>query len=221
MRVELRLTPSAQPVPFTYLYNQVGALHKWLGKNPLHDGMSLYSFGRLRGGEKIGNHLYFPQGTSWMVSFHDSEQAWQVARGILRDERFAFGMIVSEVLEVPTPRFDSKVRLATDGEIIVRSKRTDGSREYLLWSDEQSSEGMTRLLRKKLQAAGYGETHQGVTVQFDRNYPKPHTKLMEIKGIHHRGNVCPVLIEGTPEAIEFAWLVGVGELTGSGFGALV
>jgi CRISPR/Cas system endoribonuclease Cas6 (RAMP superfamily) len=29
-----------------------------------------------------------------------------------------------------------------------------------------------------------------------------------------------VVVEGTPEAVRFAWTVGVGELTGSGFGAL-
>jgi CRISPR-associated endoribonuclease Cas6 len=29
-----------------------------------------------------------------------------------------------------------------------------------------------------------------------------------------------VVVAGTPEAMRFAWLVGVGELTGSGFGAL-
>jgi CRISPR/Cas system endoribonuclease Cas6 (RAMP superfamily) len=28
-------------------------------------------------------------------------------------------------------------------------------------------------------------------------------------------------VEGTPEAVQFAWTVGAGELTGSGFGALV
>jgi CRISPR/Cas system endoribonuclease Cas6 (RAMP superfamily) len=29
-----------------------------------------------------------------------------------------------------------------------------------------------------------------------------------------------VVVTGTPEAVQFAWTVGVGELTGSGFGAL-
>ncbi|RMF43851.1 MAG: CRISPR-associated protein Cas6, partial [Bacteroidetes bacterium] len=30
----------------------------------------------------------------------------------------------------------------------------------------------------------------------------------------------PVILTGTPEALTFAWTCGVGELTGSGFGAL-
>ena len=43
--------------------------------------------------------------------------------------------------------------------------------------------------------------------------------LMDVKGIQHKGSICPVIIEGTPEALQFAWLVGVGELTGSGKGS--
>ncbi|WP_020599890.1 CRISPR-associated endoribonuclease Cas6 [Spirosoma panaciterrae] len=221
MRLQLQLTPNAQPVPFTYLHKLTGAIHKWLGPNALHDAISLYSFGRLRGGEKVGSNLYFPHGAKWTVSFHDSEQAWILAKGILRDDCLAFGMRVEKVLEVNCPQFQPKVCLATDGEIIIRNKRADGSREYLLWSDERTSDSMTQLLRKKLQQAGYNNDHQSITVRFDRHYAKAHSKLMDVKGIRHKGSVCPVIIEGTPEAIRFAWLVGVGELTGSGFGALV
>ncbi|WP_421828327.1 CRISPR-associated endoribonuclease Cas6 [Larkinella sp.] len=222
MRLQLQLTPNTQPVPFTYLYNLVGSFHKWLGKsNSLHDGMSMYSFGRLAGGEKIGNNLYFPQGSSWSISFQDSDQAWALVKGILKDANMAFGMRVEQALEIPTPTFGECVRLATDGEILVRTKRPDGSRQYLLWSDLEADNLMTQLMRKKLLTAGYDETHQAITIRFDREYSKARTRLMDVKGIKHRGSVCPVIVEGTPEAICFAWLVGVGELTGSGFGALV
>lgn len=221
MRLQLQLTPNIQPVPFSYLYNLSGSLHKWLGNNSLHDSMSLYSFGRLMGGEKVGNNLYFPQGATWSVSFKDSNYAWDLLKGIIKDDRLAFGMRVEQAFEAPVPTFSEQVRLATDGEVVVRTKRPDGSRQYLLWSDEQSDSQMTQLMRKKLQMAGYDERHQSVQIRFDRDYAKPKTRLMEVKGIKHRGSVCPVVIEGTPEAIRFAWLVGVGELTGSGFGALV
>ncbi|AUD06726.1 CRISPR-associated endoribonuclease Cas6 [Spirosoma pollinicola] len=222
MRLQLNLTSNTQPVPFTYLYNLVGSLHKWIGENNLlHDGMSLYSFGRLTGAEKIGKHLYFPNGSTLSISFQNSDHAWAMAKGILKDDSLAFGMRVIEANEMPIPSFENRVRLATDGEIVVRTKRPDGSRQYLLWSDEAANEKMTQLMRKKLQAAGYNESHQTINIRFDRDYPKARTRLMDVKGIKHRGSICPVIIEGTPEAIEFAWLVGVGELTGSGFGALV
>ncbi len=222
MRLQLNLTSNTQPVPFTYLYNLVGSLHKWIGENnSLHYGMSLYSFGRLTGAEKIGKQLYFPNGATLSVSFQNSDHAWAMAKGILKDDSLAFGMRVTEANEITVPSFANCVRLATDGEIVVRTKRPDGSRQYLLWSDVAADEKMTQLMRKKLQAAGYDESHQTIIIRFDRDYPKARTRLMDVKGIKHRGSVCPVIIEGTPEAIEFAWLVGVGELTGSGFGALV
>lgn len=47
MRLNLRLTPNEEPVPFDHVHNLTGAIHKWLGKNDLHDKISLYSFGWL------------------------------------------------------------------------------------------------------------------------------------------------------------------------------
>lgn len=57
-------------------------------------------------------------------------------------------------------------------------------------------------------------------VSFDKNYFNPKTKLVRINGIDSRANFCPVIIEGNPEAIRFAWNVGVGHSTGCGFGAI-
>ncbi|WP_460879488.1 CRISPR-associated endoribonuclease Cas6 [Pontibacter rugosus] len=44
--------------------------------------------------------------------------------------------------------------------------------------------------------------------------------MLTIKGVDHKCSSCPVVVEGTPSITRFAWLVGIGELTGSGFGAL-
>jgi len=60
-----------------------------------------------------------------------------------------------------------------------------------------------------------------VKVSFDKNYLNPKTKLVNIKNIKNRANFCPIIIEGDPEAIKFAWNVGVGHSTGSCFGALL
>ena len=58
-------------------------------------------------------------------------------------------------------------------------------------------------------------------IRFDEKYLNPKTKLVDIKGTKLKTNICPVLIEGDEEALKFAWNVGVGELTGSGLGALI
>ena len=221
MRLNLRLTGNTEPVPFNHLHHLTGALHEWLGANRVHDGLSLYSFGWLGGAESQNGHLTFPQGTRWRVSFHDTGLAKRCIDGIMQDPVVAFGMRVFEVKEQATPTFSGCYRFKTDrAPVIARQRRDDGSRKYLLWDDEGADAVLTRTLRHKLKAAGLDGKHLGAEVQFDRTYQGARTKLAAIKGVKHKGSLCPVVVTGTPEAVRFAWTVGVGELTGSGFGAL-
>lgn len=220
MRLNLRLTANTEPVPFNHLHRLTGALHKWLGWNTVHDGVSLYSFGWLKGGQGGNGHLAFPQGATWRVSFYDTDQAKQLLDGIMQDPTVTCGMRVFEAKEQPVPSFSGCYRFEVDGPVVARRTRDDGSRQYLTWDDEAADAVLTRVLRRKLDAAGFEDEHQDARVQFDRTYQNAHTKLAEIKGVKHKGSVCPVVIEGAPEAVRFAWQVGVGELTGSGFGAL-
>lgn len=220
MRIQLQLSPNYQPVPFNHLHQLTGALHKWLGPNTLHDGLSLYSFGWLRGGEKIGNGLMFPQGAHWAISFFDIQSAKDVMQGILDDPNLAFGMKVTAIQLKEFPEPSQKSRFWADSPIVVRKKRPDGSREYLDWRDKNADIALTQILRRKIQLAKISVNADEISVKFDRDYPRASTKLMEIKGTRHKGNLCPVFVEGPPEIGRFAWLVGVGELTGSGFGAL-
>ena len=221
MRLNLRLTGNTEPVPFNHLHHLTGALHKWLGDNHVHDGLSLYSFGWLGGAESQNGHLTFPQGTRWRVSFHNAGLAKRCIDGIMQDPMVAFGMRVFEVKEQATPTFSGCYRFKTDrAPVIARRRRDDGSREYLLWDDGDADAVLTRTLRHKLKTAGFEGEHLGAEVQFDRTYQGARTKLATIKGVKHKGSLCPVVVTGTPEAVQFAWTVGVGELTGSGFGAL-
>jgi len=127
-------------------------------------------------------------------------------------------MRVYEVQEMPTPNFGEQFRFMADGPVIARQVRPDGSREYLLHDSPAADVALTATLRHKLEKAGLSA--EGVSVTFDRSFLTPQHKLIEIKGIKHKGSLCPVVVQGSPEAVQFAWLVGVGELTGSGFGAL-
>jgi CRISPR-associated endoribonuclease Cas6 len=76
------------------------------------------------------------------------------------------------------------------------------------------------VLCHKLEAAGFTGEHLDTTVQFDQTYRGARTKLVTIKGISHKASLCPVVVTGTPDAVRFAWEVGIGELTGSGCGAV-
>lgn len=220
MRLNLQLTGNTEPVPYDHLHRLTGTLHKWLGANRLHDGLSLYSFGWLKGGRARDGHLVFPQGATWRISFYDAEAARALLAGILRDPAVAYGMRVYEVKEQAAPQFSGRYRFKVDGPVLARRTREDGGHDYLLHDDPAADDALTRVLRWKLQRAGFEDAHLDATARFDRTYRGARTKLACIKGIRHKGSECPVVVDGTPGAVRFAWLVGVGELTGSGFGAL-
>jgi CRISPR-associated endoribonuclease Cas6 len=219
MRLNLKLSPNTDPVPYDHLHQMTGALHRWLGWNDVHDTLSLYSFGWLRGGKARDKQLFFPGGASWSVSFYDHTLAKKMIQGIMQEPEAFYGMQAIEIREQAAPSFGGHYRFKTDGgHIVVRRKRPDGGREYLLWEDEAADAALTRLLQRKMEAAGF--TDRDVQVRFDRSYSRPRTKLSTIKDVSHRGSECPVVGEGSQEAVRFAWLVGLGEMTGSGFGAL-
>lgn len=225
MRLNLTLSPNADPVPFNHLHRLTGTLHKWLGpENPLHDGPSLYSVGWLKGGEAEDGALTFPEGARWRLSFWSERAAKQVLDGLLQDPSVFAGMQVTEARQQTTPSFSGGNRFETDAPVVARRKRDDGSREYLLFGDERADGALTRTLRAKMRAAGLDLDRKSVRVRFDRGYSGADTALATIeKGgheVHHKGSECPVIVEGPPAAAQFAWNVGVGELTGSGFGAL-
>lgn len=225
MRLNLTLSPNTDPVPFDHLHKLTGTLHKWLGAdNALHDGPSLYAVGWLKGGHAEDGALTFPEGARWRLSFWDGGAAKAVLEGLLQDPSVFAGMQVVEAQQQVTPSFSSTYRFQVDAPVVARRRRDDGSREYLLYDDDRAEAALTRTLRAKMEAAGLSDAHRDVAVRFDRSYDGAHTKLATIKkgghAIQHKGSVCPVVVDGKPDAVQFAWNVGVGELTGSGFGAV-
>jgi CRISPR-associated endoribonuclease Cas6 len=221
MRLNLRLTGNTTAVPFDHLHHLTGTVHKWLGDdNTEHDSLSLYSFSWLGGAKPQNDALTFPRGATWFLSFHEPEAAKRLLNGIMREPEVAFGMRVFEVQEQAVPQFSGCYRFKVAGPVVARARREGGGREYLMWNDVDAAEALTRVLRHKLEAAGFTGEHLDTTVQFDQTYPGARSKLVTIKGISHKASLCPVVVTGTPEAVRFAWEVGAGELTGSGCGAV-
>lgn len=221
MRLQLHLSPNTEPVPFNHLHQLTGALHKWLGPNNIHDGMSLYSFGWLKGAKRKNDHLTFPHGATWNVSFYYVDSINALQSGIIKEPNVLNGMYVSEVRELASPSFGNIFRFKTDhSSILARRSRTDGTREYLFWDNPEADDILTNLLQRKLAIAGFEDRHLQVQVRFDRSYSRARMRKISIKGVEHKGSECPVWVVGTPEAVQFAWLVGIGDLTGSGFGCL-
>lgn len=220
MRLALRLSPNTAPVPFDHLHQLTGALHKWLGENEVHDGLSLYSFGWLSSGKRVGNGLQFSGGAEWNVSFLSDDLSDALRAGIRRDPEALFGMRVYEIREQITPSFGPAAQFWMDGAVLTRRNRDDGGRDHLTYKDLEADETLTRTLRRRLSEAGLSGPDLDATVRFDRTFAKARTKMVTLKNVRYRTSECPVIIEGTPEAVQTAWLVGVGELTGMGLGAL-
>ncbi|MEM1044343.1 MAG: CRISPR-associated endoribonuclease Cas6 [Bacteroidota bacterium] len=220
MRLHLKLSPNTAPVPFDHLHWLTGVLHKWLGKNEAHDGLSLYSFGWLGGAKPVGEGLQFAGGAEWRVSFVSDDLSDRLRAGIRQDPTVLAGMRVYEIREQITPGFGPAARFLVDGAVLTRQNRDDGGRDHLTYENEAADETLTRTLRTRLDAAGLVDDARQTTARFDRTYDKARTKLVTLKGTRYRASECPVIIEGTPAAVQAAWLLGVGELTGMGLGAL-
>lgn len=217
MRLYFELSPNTEPVPWDYQHFLIGTLHKWLGRNELHDGVSLYSMSWLTWGEPKGKNLSFPKGAMWFVSCFQTEMAKKLLDSVLSDPDVCCGMKVAGLRLVEPPEFGTRERFLVSTPILIR--KFDGERiKHLVYNDKEANQLLTQTLQTKLKQAGLNEPE--ASVEFDATYSKARTKLVTIKGIHNKANLCPVIVTGTPEAVGFAWEVGVGHSTGSGFGAL-
>ena len=221
MRIRLIVSPPNRIISWDYQHDLTRWLHQRLGENDIHDGTSLYSTGYLGRGKSIGDEgLAFPTGTTWELSFHDSQIGHRLTDNIDADPNFIYGMRILNVERLMTPRFAPTFRFRAASPILVREKREDGTQDHLLWNEPKADELLTKVFRYKMSLAGLSEADQQSWIGFDRSYTKAHEKLVTIKGIQLKTSICPVIVNGTPDAVRFCWNVGAGHLTGSCLGPL-
>lgn len=229
MRLHFTLSPNTEPVGFDYQHLLTGVFHKWLGQNDLHDKISLYSLGNLSNGWMRGGKLEFPKGASWFVSFYEEQYAEKLVGGALDSPEVFGGMRVVNIRQQATPDFGSRYRFVVGSPVLAKGKMNqDGKVPYYFYDDPEADRIITATLRHKMDkaneranAAIFTDEHKQVAVRFDREFPRAKTKLVNIKGTKIKASVCPVIVEGAPEAVQFAWNVGVGNGTGSGLGSLL
>lgn len=218
MRLHLKVSGSNDLVPHDYQQLLLGVLHKWLGINVIHNLISLYSFSWLQTAHKQRNGFLFPHETSWFISMYDHELLEQLLNGIKQSPEIFHGLSVQEVQIQKTPQFSGKQIFRLASPALIKHWKGE-SLKHLTWRDGKlASQVMTQTLTAKLNKVGIKAQ---ATVAFDLTYPHPKTKLVTIHNIKNRASYCPIVLEGDPEAIQFAWDVGVGHSTGSGFGALM
>ncbi len=218
MRIYLHLTPNTEPVPFDYQQNLVGAFHKWLGENELHDDISLYSLSWLAHGHRRGQSLDFPGGSIFQISSPSDDLLASLLQGVVAGHQIAWGMEVYEITIQRTPTFGSKRRFLVQSPVLTKKKRENAKHhQYYYPGDPEADSIMTHIMRRKLEKAGL---NTDVEVVFDKQYKKVDIRKITYKGIDIKASICPVIVSGDPAAVQFAWEVGVGNSTGIGFGAL-
>ncbi|TAD81370.1 MAG: CRISPR-associated endoribonuclease Cas6 [Bacteroidetes bacterium] len=217
MRIFISLTSNNQLVPFNYQQFITGAIHKWLGENIWHNQTSLYSFSLLIGGQQKGNKLLFPQSTGFFFSAFDSKMIKDLIRGIQVDPYINFGLTVNEIQVRETPVFGNKHVFLVQSPVLVKRK-IDGREVHFTYDQTETDILLTETLGTKLEKAGLSK--DGINVRFDKGYIGAKTKVIYYNNIGNKANICPIIIEGSQEQLEFAWNVGVGNSTGIGFGML-
>lgn len=222
MRLHLYLTtPSV--IPFEYLATLKSAFHRWAGHNPaLHNGLSLYSYSWLHGGRAGRGGIRFAEGANWFVSAPDETLIHELVSGVVRAPALDFGLAVRDVRMQRAPEFtagEQAFRVASP--VFLKYEVEKGKpADHLLPGHELADELLTATLRHKLRQAGQDDT--GAAVRFDPAYvTTAKSKLFQYKRVQCRGSICPVLVAGSAEQIQFAWEVGVGHSTGIGCGALL
>lgn len=219
MRLYLKLTQTKQLIPFNYQPYLTGAIHKWIGEhNEVHDATSLYSFSWLQNvtvradkGVNLTSDSYF------FISAYDERFIKRILKGVGEDPSVCYGSSISDVQMVKEPSFLNRQTFFTSSPVFIK-RRIEENEKHITYEHPQSGDYLTETLTKKLKVAGLDAL--GVQVRFDDSYNNPRTKIIRYNQIGNRVSVCPVIVEGTPDQIAFAWNVGVGNSTGIGFGAL-
>ncbi len=221
MKLKIECKSNSELIPFSYQYELASCVHKWLGENNAeHGNMAFFSFSGFAGGEAVEHGIKFKQATTWSFSAIDNRLLAKVVEGIQKDPRLFRGFEVSKVMMQEEPEFTNQMRFYAASPVLLKKTEEKGRVKYLIFSDLESAESLTANMCHKLDVYGKPEWKENLNIKFDEQYPGAKTKLIDIKGIKNRGSVCPVIISGMPEAIRFAWHVGVGSSNGMGFGFL-
>ncbi len=114
MRLNIFLSPNTEIVPYNYQQKLVGRFHSWLGDNPAHDELSLYSLSWLSHGKASKKGLNFDEGAYWKISSADNALLEKLVKGVFNDSKVLCGMEVREMIIQEPPDFrDSHTFLPT------------------------------------------------------------------------------------------------------------
>lgn len=137
--------------------------------------------------------------------------------GLKKDTEVNWGMRVISIMPQGEPDFGTSARFLMQSPVLVKRNLDDGRTKFYVYTDEEADNLITETIHNKMRHAGI---KGDIKLSFDRTFKNAKTKVASYRGIENKASFCPVLAEGDPNSIAFAWNVGIGNSTGIGFGAI-
>lgn len=219
MRIYLTTTPNSETVPFDYQQKMIGVLHKWLGENQLHDLMSLYSFSWLMNGKMIEEGFSFEKGARWFISFYDESYIKEVIKSILSTPEMFSGLVVTDINIQENANLEKQNYFRLASPIFIKRK-IENNIQFYTFEDHQANDLLLETIKHKMELANL-PVDETLKLSFDLSFPNKKIKKTRIHNIDCKCNMCPVIMEGKDYTKDFIWNVGLGNSTGSGFGAIL
>ncbi len=219
MRLKLKLSKNKTTIPFDYQQKLVGTIHKWMGRNDEHGKQSVFSFSQLQSGVLVENGFNFPEGSVLYFSSTDNKFLTSIYKGIKEDPTLFCGLKVYEIDMQSEPAFRNRERFPLLSPLFFKQK-VDGKNKpkHFTFEDEETENLLTEAVKRRLDFNGIPDDTLKIT--FDKIYQGKKTKVIKYRGIGNKTSVCPIIVEGKFETMEFLWNNGVGHSTGIGFGCL-
>lgn len=219
MRLKLKLSKNKEPIPFSYQHKLVGTIHKWLGDNTEHGKTSTFSFSQLQQGEITPKGFNFPNGSTFYFSSTSKSLLISVYQGIKKDPNLFNGLTVIEINILENPKFKSKERFILLSPLFFKQKE-EGSKNprHYTFEHNKINDLITESVKRRLEHNGIIDN--SLKIYFDQSYSNKKTKVVTYRGISNKASVCPIIVEGKQESMNFLWNNGVGHSTGIGFGCL-
>ena len=179
-----------------------------------HDGQSLHSIGWIRGGEvdTTRQGLVISGSPRWSLGVGKANLLKSFLQSIEEDPEILPNVQI-RYPESVSPPAKRAVEYFAESPILVRRER-----EHLRYDDPQANATVSRSLESKL------EKLTGDSIPVEAEFTptdSARTKVMSTGKAEHKGNLCRIRVETTPEAQQLIPSVGVGALTGMGFGSVI
>lgn len=219
MRLHIKTSANNAIIPFDYQQKLTGVLHKWLGENnPEHGEVSLYSFSWLKNTKVTSKGLNCPKGTSFFISFYDTQRLKKVLSNIRTEPEMFCGMFVEDVVIEDTPDLTQQEQFSLGSPILIK-RPMNGKITEFYYDNPESGKLLEETLRTKMKLARIPDDDT-LSIAFNLSYAKKKTKLVWYDNISNKANMCPIIIKGSNLTKQFAWNVGLGNSTGIGFGSI-